>query len=196
MVTGRILNVVTNEPMSKFPVVLNGYKGNEPHDSSNPKLVDSISTVTNEKGEFALELSKTRLDDAGLFLGTGYCYSHFGETYSNPIKANKSVETEIKIDPLNGRLDIFLQNQTAAFGTLFLEVDCDVLDGDKGSACCHQHFENLLDAGQIDTLHFRVTAGRFVKVYWGTTKFNNWNSPRVDSVFCEIGATTSMAINL
>lgn len=195
MVSGRITNIRTGNPVAGMPVTLHVYNGHEPRDSSNPKKVGQSSTHTNSNGEYALECSGVGIDDASLELDNGnFCYAYFMAFLSDQVKPNASREVNIEIDSVDGRLHLILQNQTGQFEQLFVKVDCDAT-GDKGNYCCSNKFKYALVAGASDTLQFLVSAGRYVPFYWGTSEFTAWNSPNVDSVFCPRGVTTTFTLS-
>ncbi len=195
VVSGRITNIRTGNPVVGMPVTLNVYNGNEPRDSSNPKKVGDTSTKTGSNGEYALEYTDVGIDAVGLFLDNGeICYSYFGAVRSDKVKTNGSSEVNIQIDSIDGKLQLILQNLSGQSDKLYLRVDCDAT-GEKGYACCSINFNNTIPAGQSDTVTFRISAGRFVPVYWGETIFTGWNAPRVDSVFCPRNQTTPMVIS-
>ena len=195
VVSGRITNIRTGNPVVGMPVTLNVYNGNEPRDSSDPKKVGDTSINTDANGEYALEYSGVGIDGASLWLdGGGFCTSFFDADFSDKVKTNGSSEVNIQIDSIDGNLQLILQNLSGQSDKLYLRVDCDAT-GEKGYACCSFNFNNTIPAGQSDTVTFRISAGRFVPVYWGETIFTGWNAPRVDSVFCQRNQTTPMVIS-
>jgi hypothetical protein len=194
MVHGRITNIWDGSPIVGTKVALYVYDGNEPHDSANPKKVGESTDVTDVNGEYALEYSGTGIDKVGLYLDDGYgCSSFFGSVWSDKPQPNRSREVNIQVDPVDGKIELVLQNQSGISNNVYLRVDCDAT-GEKGYYCCNYAFENTILPGQSDTVQFNVSAGRFVPVYWGEQQFAGWNSPHVDSVFCPRGQTTPLVI--
>ena len=195
MVSGRITNIRTGNPVAGMPVTLYVSNGNEPRDSSNPKIVGESSTTTNSNGEYALEYSGIGIDGAWLEINESlYCYAHFEEFRSGGVVTNKSSEVDIQIDSADGRIRLLLQNQSGLSEKIFVRVDCDAT-GPKGHTCCNRDVENNIQPGQSETLSFSVSADRFVPVYWGTSQFSGWNAPHVDSVYCPRGQTTWLLLS-
>ncbi len=192
-ISGKVISAVDGEPVKNLPVMMNIYNG-VVKDSSIKKKVDEENTTTDENGRFSMEYTGTGIDAAGLEFGGGFCGTYFDYQSSPSIKANKSVDTVVKIDLIDGNLNLILHNNAGLTDSLFVRVDCDVM-GEKGFVCCNLNYANKLLVGASDTLHFRVTAGRFVSVYWGEQAFPQWASPHVDSVFCKRDATTDLTID-
>lgn len=195
MVSGRITNARTSQPLAGLKVTMFASNGHEPRDSPNPKIVGEVSTLTDSAGGYALEYTDVGIDGVSLRLGQGYfCAEYFDVEKSQIPAANECQEVNMTVSDIDGRLRVVLQNLTGMTEELFMRVDCDGI-GPKGIFCCEHDFKNVLALGETDTIDFPVSADRFVPVYWGTSKFNDWNSPTVDSVFCPIGTSTHLVIS-
>ena len=195
MVSGRITNLTTGNPVVGMKVELSIYNGNEPKDSANPKKVGAAVSTTGPNGEYALEISGSGIDGASLSLRDGVlCSAFFDAKYSDQVAANAAREVNIQVDSIDGTLQLVLDNQSGLSDRVYVRVDCDQI-APKGYACCNHDFENLLSAGQSNTLNFGVSAGRYVSVYWGESTFPNWDAPHIDSVFCPRGQVTQWKLS-
>jgi hypothetical protein len=195
MVSGRITNARTAQPLAGIKVTMFASNGHEPRDSPNPKIVGEVSTLTDSTGGYALEYSGRGIDGVSLQLGQGiYCAEYFDVDKSQYPAANECKEVNMQVSEIDGRLNVILKNLTGLTDSLFLRVDCDGI-GPKGIFCCEHHGLNTVPVGEADTIVFPVSADRFVPVYWGTSKFDGWDAPRVDSVFCAFGEATPIVIS-
>lgn len=195
MVSGRITNARTSNPIKGMMVTLNAYNCNDPQDSAIPKKVGESTTFTDSLGEYTLEYKGAGIDGVRIQLkGDSYCISYFETNPSDKPMVNKSQEVNFRVLQIDGRLNVILQNLTGQVDSLFFRVDCDGV-GSKGIYCCNYNFANYIPLGQADTISFPVSADRFVPVYWGTSKFDGWDAPRVDSVFCAFGEATPIVIS-
>lgn len=171
------------------------YNGNDPQDSANQKKVGESSTVTDSAGEYSLEYTGVGIDGVDIYLNGGnYCWAYFETNPSDKPMVNKSTEVNFQVLQIDGRLNVVLQNLTGQADSLFFRVDCDGV-GAKGIYCCNYSFANYIPVGETDTIDFPVSADRFVPVYWGTSKFDGWDAPAVDSVFCPKDAITHIVIS-
>jgi hypothetical protein len=188
-VTGVVTNAFTGKPIPGLSISLFAYNGNEPRDSANPKKVGEAQTTTNTNGEYTLTYNGKGIDKVGLLVGGGYNVTHFDLQYSESPEPNHCTENNIVVDQITGFVDVELDHQFSPVDSLYFRVDCDILN-EKGTACCNRSFENKLATGETRTVKIPVTAGRYVYIYSSPTRFRNWDTPRVDSVFCDPDKTT------
>ena len=186
-VSGVVTNAFTGRPIPGLAVTLWAYNGHDPHDSVNPKKVGETITQTDSEGEYAVEYSGRGIDLVRLEVGNsaqGFCYNYFDIKYSEFPEANHCAESNIVVDQITGHINLQLDHQSAGSDSLFVRVDCDFLNK-KGTVCCDYIFENKISVGEPKSMNLPVTAGRFVYIYWGQSRFDNWDAPSIDSVYCE-----------
>lgn len=193
MVSGKITNYHTGKAVVGIDVILRAYNGNQPQDSSNPKLVGEVKTKTDTSGYYELDYTGSGIDKTNLWIGGYPCGNYFESSQSEKLKTNDCTEINFQLDERDGDLHLVFENQSGSIDKVFLRVDCDAT-GDLGFYCCKHSFENEIAVGQRDTVKFGVSADRFVKVFWGTETFNNWYAPQIDSVFCPRGKSTEFLI--
>jgi hypothetical protein len=192
MVSGRITNYYTGEPIAGQSVTLmvfNGVVG----DSPTPKLAEEQNTTTDENGNYSLELSDKGIDDARIVVDGNLCTDYFYQEYSDKIEPNESKEINFRVDQITGKLKVVLTNQTGLFQDVFVKTDCDT-HGDKGIFCFPGNSFLSVPTGRVDSVTVPVVAGRYVYVYWGNTDFADWNAPHIDSVYCNLGKTTTYQV--
>ncbi len=187
---GVVYNYVTGKPIPGVTVGLIGYDGTV-NDSAVPELCELVETTTDENGVYNLEVGCFGMDDVSIRVGAQgqqFFGFYFSAKPSADLRLGKSNEIDFQLDSIDGRLKFQLSNLQGISDTLYLRVYCNA----QGLPTYYggRITPIAVPAGATQSRTWYITANRFVKYYWDTVPFSDFNAAHGDSIFCARGDTT------
>jgi hypothetical protein len=192
--TGVVYNYFTGKPIPGVTVGLIGYDGTQP-DSPVPTRCTLDETTTDENGAYNLEVGCFGMDNVSIRVG-GEHQQFFGFYFfakrSADLRLGKFNEIDFQLDSIDGGLKVQLFNQQGIDDTLYVRVYCNAIG--LPTYYGGQVTPIAVPGGTSSSKFWYVTANRYVKYYWDTVPFSDFNAAHVDSVFCTRGDTTVCSI--
>jgi hypothetical protein len=196
-VSGIIANLRNNRPIVGASIKLKVFNGYE-RDSSDPKLVKEVKTVSDANGEYSLEYEDKGIDDVDLEIaeGVGQGSDYFSIIYIGSLRANCYNNVNIYVDSAAATLNLTFVNPTSTLKSVFYEVNCDATGPPGHYFCSGGQIEKKIGANAQVTVKQKVSGGRVVDVHWGTAAFPSFKGPNIDTIFCPLWKTTAHTIRL
>jgi hypothetical protein len=191
-ITGIITDVRTGKPLQGVRVLLRIFSGYE-HDSVMWHYVGSVDGTSDATGKYTVVYTGSIDNIEFTLLDQDICTKYYDGYLSRTPVVNQYNEVNIQVDPIDGELDLKLQNMSGTSDKVYVGVDCDGV-GEIGFYCCGNSTEQKVTSGQMLTPTYGVSGDRYVKIYWGLTPYTKWNSEHIDSVYCPRGAVTDFVL--
>jgi len=191
---GKVFNYVSGKPIKGITVELIGYDGLV-GDGGPPERCELSETVTDANGEYSLEVGCTGMDKVELHVGSSYQQYqslYFFSTRSSKLKLGKCNEIDFEIDSIDGRLKFQIYNSQNVGKKVYLKLHCNAIG--EPFYYCAKGIERYVEAGATDSHSWPVTANRYVRYYWDTVPFEDFNASNIDSIFCNRNDSTICTI--
>jgi 5-hydroxyisourate hydrolase-like protein (transthyretin family) len=187
---GKVFNYVSGKPIEGITVEMIGYDGLV-GDGGPPERCELSETKTDANGEYQLEVGCTGMDQVEIHVGDYYQQFqslYFYSTRSSKLKLGKCNEIDFEIDSIDGRLIFQFYNSQNVGDTVYLKLHCNAIG--EPFYYCAKGMEQYVEAGATDSQSWWVTANRYVKYYWDTVPFEDFNASHIDSIFCNRNDST------
>lgn len=193
---GKVFNYVSGKPIEGITVELIGYDGLV-GDGGPPERCELSDTKTDANGEYSLEVGCSGMDQVEIHVGSSYQQYqslYFFSIRSSKLKLGKCNEIDFEIDSIDGRLKFKIYNAQNVRDTVYLKLHCNAIG--EPFYYCAKGIERYVEAGATDSHSWPVTANRYVRYYWDTVPFEDFNAAHIDSIFCTRNDSTICTITL
>lgn len=192
--SGKVFNYVSGKPIEGITVQLIGYDGLV-GDGGPPELCELTETKTDVNGEYSLELGCAGMDKVEIHVGGSYQQYqtlYFSSTRTSKLKLGKCNEIDFEIDSIDGRLKFQIFNSQNVGDSVFLKLHCNAIG--EPFYYCAKGIKQFVEAGATESHSWPITANRYVRYYWDTVPFEDFNASHIDSIFCNRNDSTICTI--
>ncbi len=193
---GKVFNYVSGKPIKGITVEMIGYDGLV-GDGGPPERCELVETQTDANGAYSLEIGCSGMDNVEIHVGSYYQQFqslYFFSTRSSKLRLGKSNEIDFEIDSIDGRLKFEIYNSKSVGDSVYVKLHCNAIG--EPFYYCAKGKAQYVEAGSTQTQSWPITANRYVRYYWDTVPFSDFNASHVDSIFCNRNDSTICTITL